>query len=79
MIAALFASLQSEALHGATESTSRGTGIEAEIRAVLSAQVAAWNRGDIDGFMNGYARSPATEFHFRRQAHPRLANGARSL
>ena len=35
---------------------------EAEIRAVLSSQVAAWNRGDIDGFMNGYARSEATEF-----------------
>ena len=34
----------------------------AEIRAVMSAQVAAWNRGDIDGFMAGYARSDATEF-----------------
>lgn len=35
---------------------------DAEIRAVMSAQVAAWNRGDIDGFMDGYARSGATEF-----------------
>jgi uncharacterized protein (TIGR02246 family) len=34
----------------------------AEIRAVMAAQVAAWNRGDIDGFMAGYARSDATEF-----------------
>ena len=34
----------------------------AEIRAVLAAQVAAWNRGDIDGFMSGYARSDSTEF-----------------
>ena len=34
----------------------------AEIRAVMAAQVAAWNRGDIDGFMEGYARSDATEF-----------------
>jgi ketosteroid isomerase-like protein len=34
----------------------------ARIRAVMSAQVAAWNRGDIDGFMEGYARSSATEF-----------------
>ncbi len=33
-----------------------------EIRAVMAAQVAAWNRGDIDGFMEGYARSDATEF-----------------
>ena len=34
----------------------------AEIRAVMVAQVAAWNRGDIDGFMNGYAKSRDTEF-----------------
>jgi uncharacterized protein (TIGR02246 family) len=33
-----------------------------EIRAVLNAQVAAWNRGDIDGFMDGYVRSDALEF-----------------
>jgi len=33
-----------------------------EIRAVMTSQVAAWNRGDIDGFMNGYARSGDTEF-----------------
>jgi beta-aspartyl-peptidase (threonine type) len=32
------------------------------IRAVLDAQVAAWNRGDIEGFMDGYARSPDTIF-----------------
>ena len=37
-------------------------GAEAEIRAVMKGQVAAWNRGDIDGFMEGYARSNATEF-----------------
>jgi ketosteroid isomerase-like protein len=35
---------------------------DAEIRAVMSAQSAAWNRGDIDGFMDGYDRSSATEF-----------------
>jgi beta-aspartyl-peptidase (threonine type) len=33
-----------------------------DIRAVMSAQVAAWNRGNIDGFMAGYARSDTTEF-----------------
>ena len=32
------------------------------VRAVLDAQVAAWNRGDIDGFMEGYARSADTVF-----------------
>ena len=34
----------------------------AEIQSVLSAQQDAWNRGDIDAFMNGYARSTSTVF-----------------
>jgi ketosteroid isomerase-like protein len=34
----------------------------AQIRPILQAQQDAWNRGDIDGFMNGYARSPSTVF-----------------
>jgi len=33
-----------------------------EIQSVLREQQEAWNRGDIDGFMNGYARSPSTVF-----------------
>lgn len=33
-----------------------------QISAVLEAQAEAWNRGDIDGYMNGYARDPGTEF-----------------
>src|SRR4026209_664143 len=33
-----------------------------EIRSILQAQQDAWNRGDIDGFMNGYARSASTVF-----------------
>ncbi|HEV2492312.1 MAG TPA: nuclear transport factor 2 family protein [Terriglobia bacterium] len=35
---------------------------EAQIRAVLDAQVAAWNRGDVDVFMQGYWKSEKTEF-----------------
>src|SRR5439155_13972433 len=35
---------------------------EIEIRAVMNAQVAAWNRGDIDGFMAGYVRSDKLKF-----------------
>jgi ketosteroid isomerase-like protein len=35
---------------------------EAAIRAVLDAQAAAWNRGDVEGYMDGYDRSPKTEF-----------------
>ena len=34
----------------------------AEIQSILTAQQAAWNRGDIDAFMNGYARSASTVF-----------------
>src|SRR5438067_7669263 len=34
----------------------------AEIQSTLSAQRDAWNRGDIDAFMNGYAQSASTVF-----------------
>ena len=34
----------------------------AAIRAVLDAQATAWNRGDIQGYMDGYDRSPDTVF-----------------
>lgn len=37
-------------------------GAEAAIRAVLTAQQAAWNRGDIRAFMQGYENSPQTTF-----------------
>jgi ketosteroid isomerase-like protein len=36
--------------------------IGVDIRRILDAQVAAWNRGDVDAFMNGYARSATTVF-----------------
>jgi ketosteroid isomerase-like protein len=39
--------------------------IKAEIRAVLDAQVAAWNKGDVEGFMQGYWNSPNTTFSGR--------------
>lgn len=35
---------------------------EMEIRAVLTAQAHAWNRGDVDAYMNGYARAGSTQF-----------------
>lgn len=57
-VVALIAVSASGILGAATKSLD----VAAEIRAVMSAQVAAWNRGDIDGFMQGYARSEATEF-----------------
>jgi ketosteroid isomerase-like protein len=36
--------------------------IEHEIRAVMDAQQAAWNRGDIEAFMDGYDRAETTTF-----------------
>lgn len=36
--------------------------IVAAVRSVLEMQEAAWNRGDIDGFMDGYDRGGATTF-----------------
>ena len=37
-------------------------GEEDAIRAVLAAQSAAWNRGDLDGFMQGYWKSDELRF-----------------
>ncbi len=34
----------------------------AEINRVLKAQAQAWNRGDVDGYMQGYARAATTQF-----------------
>ena len=34
----------------------------AAVRAVLEAQAAAWNRGDVDGYMEGYAKEDSTTF-----------------
>ena len=51
------------AQQGRTSSASARDGkITEAVRAVLDAQVAAWNRGDIDAFMDGYRRSPDTVF-----------------
>lgn len=36
--------------------------IKADIRKVMDEQVAAWNKGDIDGFMKGYWNSPQMTF-----------------
>ncbi len=34
----------------------------ADVRKVIEEQQAAWNRGDIEGFMDGYAREETTTF-----------------
>ncbi len=60
-IAILFASLSLSTSTIAQQSNKRGPNEEA-IRAVLEAQAAAWNRGDVEAYMDGYDRSPNTEF-----------------
>jgi ketosteroid isomerase-like protein len=39
-----------------------GAGDEAKIRKAMDDQTAAWNRGDIPGFMRSYEDSPETTF-----------------
>jgi beta-aspartyl-peptidase (threonine type) len=46
----------------AASAVSAADSSETAIRGLLGAQVVAWNRGDIDGFMKGYARSEKTTF-----------------
>jgi beta-aspartyl-peptidase (threonine type) len=36
--------------------------VSAEVRKVLDAQVAAWNKGDLEKFMAGYWKSPKLSF-----------------
>jgi ketosteroid isomerase-like protein len=44
----------------AGESEKQAVANEAEIRAVIEAQAAAWNRGDVSGYMDGYERAETT-------------------
>ncbi len=44
------------------QSDKEKAGIETSIRAVMDAQVNAWNKGDIDGFMEGYWKSDDMRF-----------------
>jgi ketosteroid isomerase-like protein len=37
--------------------------LKADIRDLLSRQVDAWNRGDLEGFMAGYWKSPELSFY----------------
>jgi len=52
----------SEKAQSTARSTKRDDRIIAAVRGVLDAQRDAWNRGDLEGYMDGYDRSPDTEF-----------------
>jgi ketosteroid isomerase-like protein len=49
-------------LGGVSAQAQSGSAEQKAIRAVLDAQVAAWNRGDVEGFMAGYWKSDETLF-----------------
>ena len=59
--AAIFVVPIDQAVHAQAKSKRDATTIT-PVRALLDAQVEAWNRGDIEGFMQGYARSPDITF-----------------
>jgi ketosteroid isomerase-like protein len=46
----------------ASSACTNTAGINEEIRRVMSAQQEAWNRGDLEGFMDGYERAETTTF-----------------
>ena len=57
------ASSQAGARQHATNTPAHSADIQRAVRAVLDEQVAAWNRGDIEGYMVGYWRSPELTFY----------------
>ncbi|HSH39989.1 MAG TPA: nuclear transport factor 2 family protein [Chthoniobacterales bacterium] len=59
LLLSLFVGLVVQLLSAAGLTEQRPT---AEINRVLKAQAQAWNRGDIDGYMQGYARAGTTQF-----------------
>jgi ketosteroid isomerase-like protein len=52
----------SVAAQNSAKPNKRESSIVAAVRAVLDAQRDAWNRGDIEGYMDGYQRSDDTVF-----------------
>ncbi len=54
--------LSTAACAGAPEGERANAEAVAAVRAVLDAQSAAWNRGDIEAFMDGYERAETTTF-----------------
>lgn len=47
---------------GRAAGASEPSGVEAEVRSLLDAQVAAWNRGDLEAFMETYWKSEKTAY-----------------
>ena len=54
--------ITSMAVEAQTSAKQKSAKTLAAIRAVLNAQRDAWNRGDVEGYMDGYERSEQTVF-----------------
>lgn len=61
-VALSLVALSMAACAGAPEGERANSETIAAVRAVLDAQAAAWNRGDIEGYMDGYERAETTTF-----------------
>jgi ketosteroid isomerase-like protein len=61
-VALSFVALSFVACANAPEGERANAEAVAAVRAVLDAQAAAWNRGDIEGYMDGYERAETTTF-----------------
>jgi ketosteroid isomerase-like protein len=61
-LAASAAALSAGCANVSEVSDKEGEQAVAAVRKVIEEQQAAWNRGDIEGFMDGYAREEATTF-----------------
>jgi ketosteroid isomerase-like protein len=57
-----FALLILLSIHARGPAAASDSSAEAQIRSVLEMQSAAWNRGDLEAFMQGYWKSDETEF-----------------
>src|SRR5262247_3256397 len=62
LFASLLLALTTAACATQPDSKQNTEPVSQAIRAVMEAQQAAWNRGDIEGFMDGYERGETTTF-----------------
>ncbi len=62
LVALLLLIALASACASSTNSAKENEQTSAAVRAVLEAQAAAWNRGDIAGYMDGYERADTTTF-----------------
>ena len=62
LLASCLLALGASACVPAPEPAKNDEQIAGAVRAVMEAQQAAWNRGDIEGFMQGYERAETTTF-----------------